>query len=76
MKKMELGASAQGDGIKDFRFLSSLTQLESLTLENAYEMKSLNVLEPLGNLQELRISNGRELRSLEPLRALTGLRSL
>ena len=76
VKKMQLSARASGENVKDLRFLSSLTQLESLTLVGIDEMKSLNVLSPLSNLQELRLYNGGALRSIEPLRSLTGLRVL
>ncbi len=76
VRSMQLSARASGGNVKDLRFLSSLTQLESLTLVGIDEMKSLNVLSPLSNLQELRLYNGGALRSIEPLRSLTGLRVL
>ena len=76
VKRMQLRVQTADGYAKDLRFLSSLTQLDSLSLVGADEMKNLNMIAPLTNLKELRIYGGGALRSIEPLRALTELRTL
>ena len=76
IKRMQLRVQTSEGYVKDLRFLSSLTQLDSLSLAGADEMKNLNMIAPLTNLKELRIYGGSALRSIEPLRALTELRTL
>ena len=76
VKEMEILARADGNPVKDFRFLSGLTGLRSLTLVGATELKSLNALSPLTELEALRIYDARELLSIEPLRGFTALRVL
>lgn len=76
VKEMQILARADGNPVKDFRFLSGLTGLRSLTLVGATELKSLNALSPLTELEELRIYDARELLSIEPLRGFTALRVL
>ena len=76
VKRMQLRVQTADGYAKDLRFLSSLTQLDSLSLVGADEMKNLNMIAPLTNLKELRIYGGSALRSIEPLRALTELRTL
>lgn len=76
VRSMQLSARASGKEVKDLQFLSSLTQLDSLTLMNIDKMKNLNVLTPLTQLKELKLFDGRELRSIAPLASLTELRIL
>jgi len=76
VREMELIASEGDEDIKEFRFLSGLTGLESLTIRDAASLLNLNDIKPLTQLRELRLSGATQLTSLEPLRELTALETL
>ena len=76
LKALDISAVVSGESVTDLRFLSGLTQLESLTVRDAHDIKSLNMLSALTNLRELRLLDGSDVVSIEPLRALTELRVL
>ena len=76
VRDMELIASEGNDNIEDFRFLSGLTELQSLTIRDAVALRNLNDIKPLTKLRELRLSGATQLTSIEPLRELTALETL
>ena len=76
VREMELIASEGDEDIKEFRFLSGLTGLESLTIRDAASLLNLNDIKPLTQLRELRLAGATQLTSLEPLRELTALETL
>lgn len=76
VREMEFIASEGNEDIKEFRFLSGLTGLESLTIRDAASLLNLNDIKPLTQLRELRLSGATQLTSLEPLRELTALETL